>query len=431
MRRKLFLIRAIFFFSLILSSFQVKADKEASLFQLDFPDTITAETSRFLPVIVFDSLRAVDLVPFTLPYDITYWKAKPMRKKIALEKRFDSLTVHEKLTRRSVYNIAITRPDLIDFYDLHQFDNTLNDVKIKEKTIIVEGVDEPQWIPSPYTWDAPKRVKVIKPWTSSGELSLQFAQYYVTDNWAKGGTPNATFLSLVRYNINYEKGRWLWENKIRGEIGFYSTEVDTLRGIRVNNDETTLSTRIGFQTSMSKKLYYSSHIKFKTALLKGHKKNNDKEVSTSFLSPSKCYFGIIGLDYRYNDYMTAKIYPWTQKLIFVLPNSEVVHPKVGFDETRCHKWFPGFMIQSELKWRISKEILIESDLDIFNSYNFKHTDLDWRTTGRFIVNRFLSTRLSLTMLYDNARIDKKEKIQIQEQLSFGFTYSFRTKGIKY
>ena len=134
------------------------------------------------------------------------------------------------------------------------------------------------------------------------------------------------------------------------------------------------------------------------------------------------------MDYRHNKNMAVKIYPWTYKLIFVLPNSEVVHPKVGLDTAQCHKWFSGYKIQAELKWRITNEIQIESDFDLFNSYNFKHIDLDWKTTGKFIVNRFLSTRLSLKMIYDNARIDKKEKIQIQEQLSFGFTYHIRQRN---
>lgn len=431
MRRKLFLIRAILIFTFSVSFFQVKADKEASPFQLDLSDTITAEFTNYLPVLVFDSLQATDLIPFSLPYDITYWKAMPKREPLALEKKCDSITIQKKLAKRSVYNIATTRPDLIDFYDLHQFDNSLNNIKIIEKPLHVEGVDEPQWIPMPYILEQPQRLREDNPWTLRGELSLQFSQYYVTDNWSKGGTPNTTFLSILTYDIYYKKGKWLWENDFDVEIGFYSTEVDTLRGIRVNNDETTISTRIGYETSMSKKLYYSALIKFKTSFLTGHKKNNDNEVSTSLLSPSNCYFGIIGLDYRHNKHMTMKVYPWTHKLIFVLPNSEVIHPKVGFDTSKCHRWFAGYTIQTELKWKISKEIQIESNFDLFNSYNFRHIDLDWKTTGRFIVNRFLSTRLSLKMIYNNARIDKKEKIQIQEQLSFGFTYFFRQRNRKY
>ncbi len=424
MRRKLSLIRAIFFFTFIFSFFQAKADKEASLFQLDFSDTITADTSQFLPVIVFDSLRAIDLVPFTLPYDITYWKAEPKRKKLALGKRFDSLMVQEKLTRRSVYNIAINRPDLIDFYGLQQFDESLNNIAEGEKELHVEGVDEPELLPMPFILEQPKKTKEDAPWTFKGNLSLQFSQYYVTDNWEKGGTPNATFLSILEYSIHYEKKRWLWENDIEAEIGFYNTDIDTVHAIRVNSDEIRVSTHLGYRTSMSPKLYYSAYIGFKTPLLKSYTKTNSKEVSASFLSRSKVYFGIIGLDYKHNKHTRIRVYPWSYKLIFVLPNSEVDHLKLGLDSTQCHRWFSGYIIQTDLNWKLSKEIQITSNFELFNSYNFKHIDLDWKTTGKFTINRFLSTRLSLQMIFDNARIDRKSKIQIKEQLSFGFSYYF-------
>lgn len=424
MRRELFHFRTIIFFTFLFSIFQAKADKEASLFQLDLSDTITASTIRQLPVIVFDSMRAIDLVPFTLPYEITYWKAMPTRKKTSLETAYDSMMIHDKLTRRSVYNIAVSRPDLIDFYGLQQFDETLNSIKGGRKEFHVEGVEEPELIPMPFTLEQPKKSKENAPWSFKGNLSLQFSQYYVTDNWEKGGTPNATFLSILEYSIHYEKNRWLWENDIEAEIGFYNTDIDTVHAIRVNSDEIRVPTRLGYQTSMSKKLYYSTHIVLKTPLLKSYTKTNSKEVSASFLSPSKLYFGIIGLDYKHNKHTRLSIYPWSYKLIFVLPNSEVDHLKSGFDSTQCHRWFSGYIIQTSLNWRLSKEIQITSSFDLFNSYNFKHIDLDWKTIGKFNINRFLSTRLSLQMIFDNARIDKKSKIQIKEQLSFGFSYNF-------
>ena len=426
MRRKLFLIRAILFFTFIFSFFQAKADKEASLFQLDLTDSITTDISNFLPVIVFDSLHAEDLVPFSLPYTISYFKKEePGRRKLKFEEDYDSVMIHDKLTRRSVYNIAISRPDLIEFYNLNQFDETLNTVEVIDVPLYVEGVNTPQWIPMPYTLETSKRHKENEPWTFKGNLSLQFSQYYVTDNWSKGGTPNATFLSILEYKINYKKNRWLWENEFNATIGFYNTPDDTLRAIRVNNDEIKIPSHIGFQTRMSKKLYYSAYIGFNTSILKGYKKTNSEEVVASFLSPSKCYFGIVGLDYKHSKNTTMRIYPWSYKLIFLLPGSEVNHPEVGLDSAQCHKWFSGYIIQTELNWRFSKEIRIDSVFELFNSYTFKNIDLDWKTVGKFTINRFLSTRLSLIMRFDNTPINKKAKIQIQEQLSFGFSYNFQ------
>ena len=164
MRRKLFLIRAIFFFTFIFSFFQAKADKEASLFQLDLNDSITTDISNFLPVIVFDSLHAEDLVPFSLPYTISYFKKEePGRHKLKFEEDYDSVMIHDKLTRRSVYNIAISRPDLIEFYNLNQFDETLNTVEVIDVPLYVEGVNTPKdvWI-MPYDLRASSAVDASK-----------------------------------------------------------------------------------------------------------------------------------------------------------------------------------------------------------------------------------------------------------------------------
>ena len=424
MRRKLFLIRAIFFISLIFSSFHAKADKEASLFQLDFSDTISVDSSRFLPVIVFDSLRAIDLVPFSLPYEITYWKPMPSRKKLAFEKAYDSIMIHNKLERRSVYNIAISRPDLIDFYRLQNFDETLNSVKEKKKDLHVEGVDEPQLIPMPFTLEQPKKSRENNPWTLKGNLSLQFSQYYVTDNWHKGGTPNATFLSILEYDIIFKKNRWLWENDFDVKIGFYNTSEDSLRAFRVNNDVIKTSSRIGYQTSMSKKLYYSAAIDFNTSLFKGYKKTNSNEVVTSFLSPPRCFFSV-GLDYRHSKNTEVRVAPLAYKIISLMPSSEVNPLTVGLDSAQYHTGYSGYMIQAELNWKFSKEIQITSDFDLFSSYDCRNIEFDWETVGRFTINRFLSTRLSLIMRFDNTPKDEKAKIQIQEQLSFGFSYHFQ------
>ena len=427
MRRKLFLIRAILFFSFIFSFFQMKADKEASPFQLDFSDTITAEFTNYLPVLVFDSLEATDLVPFTLPYDITYWKARPTRKKTSLEVAYDSMKTHNKLARRSVYNIAITRPDLIDFYGLESFDETLNSTHEKWKDIHVEGVDEPQLIPTPFHIEQPKRSREDDPWTFKGNLTLHFSQYYVTDNWSKGGTPNATFLSLLEYAIYYKKNRWLWENRFEVKVGFYNTYVDTLRAIRVsaNDNRINAPTYIGLQTKMSKKLYYSAYFEFETPILTGYKKTNSQEVLASFLSPAKCYIGFIGLDYKHNKSATLRVYPLAYKFVFILPNTKMKHNLAGLDDDQYHIGFTGYIIQAKLNWKISKEIQLRSEVRLFNSYNFKNIDLGWETTGSFTINRYLSSRLALNMIFDNTPKNEKAKIQIQEQLSFGFSYHFQ------
>lgn len=428
MRRKLFHFKAITIFIFLFSFISAKADKEASPFQLDWEDSTANNSfntySDFLPVLVFDSLQTTDLLPFTLPYTISYQKGPESRPLLDLEKKYDSLMIKNQIERRSVHYISITRPELIDFYDLHQFDNTLNYVQEEEKMIHVEGVEEPQLLPTPFILETPKRNKDNEPWKLNGDLFLQLSQYFVTDNWHKGGTPNTTLLSILKYDIDYKKNRWLLENDFDTKIGFYHTVEDSNHVIRINNDIFKINSRIGYQTSMTPKLYYSATIDFSTSFFKGYKKSNSNEVITYFLSPTRCFFGL-GMDYRHNKNTAVKVYPLSYKIICLLPNSGIDPLSVGIDSFHCHKSYPGYMIQTELNWKFSKEIKITSDFDLFSSYNCRNIELDWETVGLFTINRFLSTRLSLIMRFDNTPLNEKAKVQIQEQLSFGFSYHFQ------
>lgn len=424
MRRKLFHFRTIIILIFFLSALPAKADKEASLFQIDLTDSITIDESNYLPVLVFDSLHAFDLVPFSLPYRIAYQKEEPSLPKLALEKRFDSMMVQNKIENRSVHYITITRPDLIEFYNLHQFDKTLNYVQEEEKRLQVEGVDEPQLLPMPFILEQPKKTRENEPWKLSGNLSVQFSQYYVTDNWHKGGTPNATFISILDYRANYEKGRWRWENELDVKIGFYNTIEDTLRAIRINNDLFRIKSRIGYKTSFSPKVYYDVTIDFNTSFFKGYKKTNSDDVVTSFLSPTRCFFGA-GLDYRRNKSTRVTFSPLSYKVIAITHHSEIDPLSVGIDSFHYHKGYPGYLIQATLDWKFSKEIIITSDFDLFSSYDCRNIEFNWETVGRFAINRFLSTRLSLIMRFDNTPKNEDAKIQIQEQLSFGFSYHFQ------
>ena len=45
------------------------------------------------------------------------------------------------------------------------------------------------------------------PWSTTGKFAMQFSQYYVTDNWYKGGEPNATLLGIFYLERNYKKDK--------------------------------------------------------------------------------------------------------------------------------------------------------------------------------------------------------------------------------
>lgn len=408
-----------------------RAEKEASFFDLDLSsdniriDSSSIDTSKVLTAIVFDSMKAVKALPFQITYHhVSYHKEAKPKAKTSFEKKYEGMVFQDRLKHRALYKIASNKPELIDFYGLKPYDYSLDRVQPRSRRIHVEGVDSPETAPGLFTLQKPKKEKENKPWTLKGNLAVQFSQYYVTDNWHKGGSPYATFLTIFDYDINYKKNRWLWENAFDVKIGFYNTTEDTIRAFRVNNDVLKTSSRIGYQASWAPKLYYSAAIDFNTSVFKSYKKTNSNEVVTSFLSPTRCFFSL-GLDYRHSKNTTVRVSPVAYKVITLLRSTEVDPLSVGLDSTQYHTGYPGYMIQAKLNWKFSREIQITSDFDLFSSYDCRNIEFDWETVGKFTINRYLSTRLSLIMRFDNTPKNENAKIQIQEQLSFGFSYNFQ------
>ena len=377
----------------------------------------------FFPII-FDSIKVSDFFPIIEPQEITYKKKQTSPfTTTKFQEQCQLMILKEKIRRKVVNRIAVEKPELIDCYNLNPYDSNLDKVQVEERRFMISGLEPTK---AEIKVGKIKEVNFQKdngPWSFDGNLALQFSQYYVTKNWYKGGTPNATFLSILDYNIDYRKGKFMWENDFDLKIGFYNTEEDTIRAFRVNNDVFDISTLAAYQTWFSKKVYYSAAVDFKTSMFTGYKKTNSNEIVSAFLSPTRMYFSL-GMECRYNNKTSIRVSPAAYKLLFVVDDRiDPLH--VGLDSTETYVGYPGCLAQAKIDWRFSKEINLTSKIDFFASYTSKNIEFDWEVVGKFIINRYLSTRLSLIMRYDNTPKDEDAKIQVQEQLSFGFNYVFR------
>jgi hypothetical protein len=263
-------------------------------------------------------------------------------------------------------------------------------------------------------------------WSGKGDFSMQFTQYYVSDNWHKGGYPNTTLLSEFNYERNYNnKNKVLWDNSLNVKIGFFNSRKDTIRAFRVYDDEFDISSRYSV-LSFINKWYYTLQGEFKTSLFTSYSGVNSEKVVTSFMSPTRMFFGL-GATYKHSKNMYAYISPVAYKLIFIL-GDRIEDPRtVGISEGHHSEDDWGYMLQGKLKWRFTREISVNSQFDLFASYGFNNVEFDWQTVGSFIINRYLSTKLSLNLRFDNTPKNTKEEkpsLQIQEQLTFGFLYTF-------
>ena len=407
----------------------------ASVMQAQEEDSVSLKNNEkevlFFPI-TFDSIKVSDFFSIIETPEITYKKPTPNYfTRTQFQEKCDLILLKEKIRRKVVNRISVETPDLIDYCNLQPYDAEKEKAHVMDHLIMVSGLEPTRGDIVVEKKKINVRQRENRPWEYEGNLAMQFSQYYVTDTGYKGGTPNATFLSILDYIISYRKNRFMWENDFDIKIGFYNTELDTIRAFRVNNDVFDVTTLAAYQTWFSKKVYYSAAVNFKTSFLPGYKKTNSNEMVSTFLSPTRMFFSL-GMECRYNNKTTIRISPLASKLLFIVSDS-INRAHVGLDSTETYVGYPGCLLQAKIDWRVSKEINLQSKVDFFSSYKGKNIEFDWEVIGKFIINRFLSTRLSLIMRYDNTPKDEDAKVQIQEQLSFGFNYVFRStpRGFTY
>lgn len=377
----------------------------------------------FFPVI-FDSIKNSDFFPILETPVLDYKKPQPsVFTSTKFEKQCELMILNEKIRRKVVNRISAETPHLIDYCNLKPYDEEMEKAHVLDQMIIVSGLEPSMKGIVVEEKKINIRQRENTNWTYEGNLAMQFSQYYVTDNWYKGGTPNATLLSILEYSVIYRKNRFMWDNNFDIKIGFYNTEVDTIRAFRVNNDLFDVTTMVDYQTWFSKKVYYSAAVNFRTSFFTGYKKTNSDEVVSAFLSPTRMFFSL-GMECRYNNKTSIRISPLAYKLLFSI-DDRIKPEHVGLDSTETYVTYPGCLLQAKIDWKVSKEINFQSNVDFFSSYKGKNIEFDWEVVGKFAINRYLGTRLSLIMRYDNTPKDEDIKVQIQEQLSFGFNYTFR------
>ena len=86
----------------------------------------------------------------------------------------------------------------------------------------------------------------------------------------------------------------------------------------------------------------------------------------------------------------------------------------------------GSSLRIKYKYVPLREIVLETEFYFYT--NYKKVEIDWQTTCNFIINRFMTARVSLHPRFDNTYIasgETKAKLQFKELLSVGFSHTFR------
>lgn len=267
-------------------------------------------------------------------------------------------------------------------------------------------------------------IKKPKYWSVLAKNSVMFNQAAFS-NWVGGGANNVGWLGSANYNLTYEKDRNLWENIIILNYGQNTTKGV---GTRKTQDVINFSTNYGRQ--FSKSWYVSAGASLQSQFSGGFEDGNNPEAKkiSNFMAPGYSNAGL-GITYRPNDNLTVTLRPANARFTFVLDKELQLAGNYGLkDDGDSFLMQFGFYGNAVYKIKLMENIEMTNTGSIFSNYLDKpdHMVLSYNMLLNMKINRFVSSIVTLDLLYDHNQI---QKTQLKQTLGIGFAYNI-DNGVK-
>jgi len=267
-------------------------------------------------------------------------------------------------------------------------------------------------------------IDTVKSWSVLGKNTLMINQAAFS-NWVGGGANNVGWLAGVNYNLTYEKDQDLWENIIVLDYGQNDTKG---LGVRKTQDVINISTNYG--RKFSKSWYFSSGAGLQSQFTTGYEDGNNpaaKKIS-NFMAPGYLNLGM-GITYRPNDNLTVTMRPINARWTFVLDKDLQFAGSYGLKndgDTSLLQF--GFLGTALYKVKLMDNVHITNTASVFSNY-LDHPErlvLAYGAVVNFKVNKFISSNITVDLLYDHNQI---QKTQLKQTLGIGFSYILNN-GVK-
>ena len=258
-------------------------------------------------------------------------------------------------------------------------------------------------------------------WRREATVMVQVTQNYVTPNWYQGGSSSFAGLAILKGYINYVTERFTWENTGEWRAGCSTISADSLHKVNTTDDLLRLYSKANYR--IVPKLFGSVSAEFETRLLPTYKSNSKKLKSGPF-SPLR-FNAALGLDYKPVPGLSVSFSPLSYKVIHVTDTARVAVTDYGLVAGTQTQHNIGSSIRLEYTWKPVREFAMETRFYMYTNYHY--VELDLEVNCDFIINRWLSARLTLHPRYDTSVIlegDTHAKIQFRELLSIGFAHKF-------
>lgn len=269
-------------------------------------------------------------------------------------------------------------------------------------------------------------------WKTGGKLAATFTQVSFS-NWAAGGENSYGGSGFLNLFANYKEGKRIWDNDIDFNFGMVKLADNPLRK---SEDKIDLLSKYGRE--IAKNLYASANLNFLTQFTEGYKYPDDSTIVSSFMAPGYLQFGL-GIDYKPTDYFSISLLPLTGRITYV--HNQTLADSGAYGVTKAVLDVDGNVIthgkNSRAEFGIAsffifqkeviKNIEFKSKLSLFSNYleNPQNIDVNWDSLLSLKVNKYISTYIGLSLLYDDDIIiteqdgSKGPRTQYKQMFGFG------------
>lgn len=260
------------------------------------------------------------------------------------------------------------------------------------------------------------------PWRKGASVMLQMTQNYVSPNWYQGGNTSFAMLGIAQGYINYQSDKFTWQNTGEWRGGFSTISGDTCHKVNTTEDYFRLYTKAGYE--IYKEMHTILSAEYMMNLLPTYCENS-YNLKTAFASPIRLNLAV-GLDFRPVQGLSIVINPLAYKMVYVGDTVYTNPNDFGVEKGKKILNEAGSSVRVDYLWKPVREFLLDTRFYMYTNYS--RVEIDLEVNANFIINRFLSARVTLHPRYDNTIIlegDEKAKMQFKEFLSIGFSHQFR------
>ncbi|MES2628671.1 MAG: DUF3078 domain-containing protein [Bacteroidota bacterium] len=269
------------------------------------------------------------------------------------------------------------------------------------------------------------------PWKLTGLSTFNFSQVSL-NNWNGGGQSAISGTSLVNAKLTYTGKKTLFENTLNAAFGLQRLQK---QGTVKTDDKLEFLTTYGREAFG--KWYYTVSGSFRSQFAPGYNYPNDSTVISRFLAPGYVTFGL-GLENKIRDCFTIFISPISAKYTIVQDDSLSAQGAFGVDPGKRLREEYGGSARIIFSCPLIENVNFATQMDLFSNYskNPENVDVNWTTLISFKVNRFITTSISTSLVYDDDVIIKQDKnddgildvegprTQFKEVFNFGLQYKF-------